>query len=349
MDKNPEFLLYVVDPSDNSNNTTKKAKSLESALMMIKKDSPFFYNFHFALCLRLDSKQDNDILLMSNDDVKFTFFNDNKPESKDFSELKYSCNHNIVKAEGGFKSLYDLESCQGVLNDGSKIYFQQEYNSDGSEGSRYIPKGVDNPADCFLKSGREFIDFEFDDRSMFQDLELFRFYHKPGVDIRTLNDYSDIYIKFIQHEMYERINSKYSLNLQKPDVSNLYINNTHPIIMETTNGKNKEIPLSPSPVTSGELMLFAKLKGEINGEFEALYLAKDKEGGIYKCYHLPFEGYEKGKWDKIDKKEYDFLRSHLFELPIQNLKSGPKMSKDIKHTKVDALIKNVKKDKGLKR
>lgn len=57
-----------------------------------------------------------------------------------------------------------------------------------------------------------------------------------------------------------------------------------------------------------------KLKGEINGEFEAFYLAVDKDGKFFKNYSLPFKGnpYAKANdWQEISTTELVKYLRHL--------------------------------------
>lgn len=64
-----------------------------------------------------------------------------------------------------------------------------------------------------------------------------------------------------------------------------------------------------------------KLKGEIDGEFESLYVAADQDGNLYKN-HNP--GYKKNRyelsqgWEPINPEQFEELKKQLHFIPHKN-------------------------------
>ena len=99
------------------------------------------------------------------------------------------------------------------------------------------------------------------------------------------------------------------------EIRNEYIKLPKDIYMENENQIGEE-----------ELVPVGKLKGEIDDEFEAFYLAVDAKGTTYMNRSIEFsrEAYHKSKgWEAITKEELDRFKEHLHFLPIR--------SKGIKH------------------
>jgi hypothetical protein len=79
-------------------------------------------------------------------------------------------------------------------------------------------------------------------------------------------------------------------------------------------------------VSEDQLIPVGKLKGEINGEFEAFYLATDANGTTYINRSIDFssEAYHKSKGlEEITREDLDRYRNELHFLPVR--------SKGIKH------------------
>ena len=79
-------------------------------------------------------------------------------------------------------------------------------------------------------------------------------------------------------------------------------------------------------VSEDQLIPVGKLKGEINGEFEAFYLAVDASGTTYINRSIDFspEAYHKSKgWEEITREDLEHYRKELHFLPVR--------SKGIKH------------------
>ncbi len=79
-------------------------------------------------------------------------------------------------------------------------------------------------------------------------------------------------------------------------------------------------------ISEDQLIPVGKLKGEINGEFEAFYLAVDANGTTYINRSIDFssEAYHKSKgWEEITREDLERYRKELHFLPVR--------SKGIKH------------------
>lgn len=79
-------------------------------------------------------------------------------------------------------------------------------------------------------------------------------------------------------------------------------------------------------VSEDQLIPVGKFKGEINGEFEAFYLAVDMNGRTFINRSIDFskDAYHKSKsWEEISKEELENYQKHLHFLPAR--------SKGIKH------------------
>jgi hypothetical protein len=79
-------------------------------------------------------------------------------------------------------------------------------------------------------------------------------------------------------------------------------------------------------VSEDQLIPVGKLKGEIDGEFEAFYLAVDANGTTYINRSVDFssEAYQKSKgWEEITREDLERYRKALHFLPVR--------SKGLKH------------------
>jgi hypothetical protein len=93
-------------------------------------------------------------------------------------------------------------------------------------------------------------------------------------------------------------------------MKNEYIKLPKDIYMENENQIGEE-----------ELIPVGKLKGEIDGEFEAFYLAVDANGTTYinRSIEVSREAYHKSKgWETITKEVLDRFKEHLHFLPIRS-------------------------------
>jgi hypothetical protein len=74
-------------------------------------------------------------------------------------------------------------------------------------------------------------------------------------------------------------------------------------------------------ISEDHLIPVGKFKGEINGEFEAFYLAVDVNGKTYVNYSIDFsaEAYHKSKgWEEITKEDIDRFQKQLHFLPARS-------------------------------
>src|SRR5882762_94619 len=90
--------------------------------------------------------------------------------------------------------------------------------------------------------------------------------------------------------------------------------------------------LEPSRITSPKyihmdtlkskrLTPLGKMKGEIEGEFEAFYLAIDKEGNLFINRNLEYSGnaYDKSNgWRQISAKKFEFYEKRMHLIPPGN-------------------------------
>ncbi len=79
-------------------------------------------------------------------------------------------------------------------------------------------------------------------------------------------------------------------------------------------------PIQPAQDTTS-LIPLGKMKGEINGEFEAFYLALDKDGSIYMNHNLGYrqDAYKKSNdWKLITREELKAYEKELHFLPIRS-------------------------------
>ena len=66
------------------------------------------------------------------------------------------------------------------------------------------------------------------------------------------------------------------------------------------------------------LIPIGKMKGEIDGEFEAFYVAADKEGNVFINRNIEYSenAYDKSNgWEQISRKQLDFFEKHLDMIP----------------------------------
>jgi hypothetical protein len=74
-------------------------------------------------------------------------------------------------------------------------------------------------------------------------------------------------------------------------------------------------------ISEDQLIPVGKFKGEINGEFEAFYLAVDSNGKTYINRSIDFsrDAYHKSKgWEEISKSELEQYQKQLHFLPARN-------------------------------
>jgi len=72
---------------------------------------------------------------------------------------------------------------------------------------------------------------------------------------------------------------------------------------------------------SERLTPLGKMKGEIEGEFEAFYLAIDKEGNLFINRNLEYSGnaYDKSNgWQQISAKQFEFYEKRMHLIPPGN-------------------------------
>ncbi len=75
------------------------------------------------------------------------------------------------------------------------------------------------------------------------------------------------------------------------------------------------------PIREDQLIPVGKLKGEIDGEFEAFYLAVDKAGQTYINHSPEFSdsAYQKSKgWEQISKQDLKRFEAHLHFIPLKS-------------------------------
>ena len=71
---------------------------------------------------------------------------------------------------------------------------------------------------------------------------------------------------------------------------------------------------------SDHLIIVGKLKGEVNGEFEAFYLAVDRNGQLYANHNLAFSeqpSVKSSSWEMISRKQLDYYEKTLHFLPVK--------------------------------
>lgn len=103
------------------------------------------------------------------------------------------------------------------------------------------------------------------------------------------------------------------------------------ILKSLINEVNTPIQVSPiaKPLTipmetiqdAIQLIPLGKMKGEINGEFEAFYVALDKNGSIYINRSLGYrrDAYNKSNnWESITREQLEVYESQLHFLPISS-------------------------------
>lgn len=69
-----------------------------------------------------------------------------------------------------------------------------------------------------------------------------------------------------------------------------------------------------------QLIMVGKLKGEIDGEFEAFYLAVDRNGQIYANHNLTFSEQplvKSSNWELISRKQLENYEKYLHFLPVR--------------------------------
>lgn len=74
-------------------------------------------------------------------------------------------------------------------------------------------------------------------------------------------------------------------------------------------------------VSEDQLIPVGKFKGEINGEFEAFYLAVDANGKTYINRSIDFsrDAYHKSKgWEEVTKEELELFQKELHFLPARS-------------------------------
>jgi hypothetical protein len=79
------------------------------------------------------------------------------------------------------------------------------------------------------------------------------------------------------------------------------------------NNQGKDLP-------EDQLIPVGKLKGEVNGEFEAFYLAVDKHGQTYKNRSLEYsaDAYNKLKgWEQISRQQLEAYEKQLHFIPAR--------------------------------
>jgi hypothetical protein len=84
--------------------------------------------------------------------------------------------------------------------------------------------------------------------------------------------------------------------------------------------KPNDIYMNEQTISEDDLMPVGKLKGEIDGEFEAFYLAVDVAGKTYINRSIAFskDAYHKSKgWEEISKAELDRYQRELHFLPAR--------------------------------
>lgn len=68
------------------------------------------------------------------------------------------------------------------------------------------------------------------------------------------------------------------------------------------------------------LIPIAKMKGELNGKFEAFYLAMDKDGQLFINHNPPFSRDRLNKsaeWEMISRQQLDAYEKQLHLIPIR--------------------------------
>jgi hypothetical protein len=79
------------------------------------------------------------------------------------------------------------------------------------------------------------------------------------------------------------------------------------------NKQDKDVP-------ENQLIPVGKLKGEVNGEFEAFYLAVDKHGQTYINRSLEYsvDAYNKSKgWEQISRQQLEMYEKQLHFIPAK--------------------------------